>query len=295
MPEPLFTDSKGREVAAPPLGGPLADTHAHLDMLEDPAGALAHAARAHVGFIATVADPSEDASRTYGDLPGWLASAERALAADGFSREDAPLPRVRIIVGVHPHNAKDLTPEVETELVRLARRAETCAIGEIGLDYHYDLSPREQQRDAFRRQLLLAHEFNLPAVIHLREAHDDGLLILAEAGLPSAGCILHCYTLGPDVLGAFLDLGCMVSFAGPVTFKKAGEVLEAARVVPLDRILAETDCPFMTPEPFRGRKNEPAFVVFSAAKMAEARGEDPVTFAAATYASSLRLLDGVRS
>jgi TatD DNase family protein len=289
MREPLFADSKGREVPTPDFGGPVADTHAHLDMLEDPALAIANAARANVRFIATVADPSEDASRTFDTLPEWFEAARQLL--DGMGLIETPLPKVRVIVGVHPHNAKEFQAEVEGELRRLAGHAMTSAIGEIGLDYFYDYSPREVQRDVFRRQLQIAHELKLPAVIHLREAHDDGETILREVGVPPAGCILHCYNLGPELLHRFLELGCMVSFAGPATFKKAEDVREAAATVPAQRILTETDCPFMTPEPFRGRKNEPAFTVFTAARLAETRGDDRHDFAAAAYANAIRVLD----
>lgn len=289
MAEPLFVDAKGREVTMPDVGEHVADTHAHLDMLDDPGLALARAARARVGFIATVADPSEDAARTYDDLGSWLVRAREELDANGFA--DTGTPHVRAIVGVHPHNAKDLDAQVEGELRRLARHALTSGIGEIGLDYHYDHSPRDVQREVFRRQLSIAGEFDLPVVVHLREAHDDGEAIMREIGLPQAGCILHCYNLGPTLLNRFLALGCAVSFAGPVTFKKADEVRESAALAPLDRILTETDCPFMAPEPFRGRTNEPANVVFTTARIAEARPEHPVEFGAAAYANARRLLD----
>ena len=303
--EPLFADAKGREVARPEFGGPVADTHAHLDMLEDPAGALAFAARAGVGFVATVTDPTENANRTYAELDGWLAAASAELeavtaaAASGLDTAApvAPLvpPRLRIVVGVHPHNAKDFSAQIEAQMRKFAADPRTAAIGEIGLDFHYDYSPRDTQRAVFRRQLELAHELDLPAVVHLREAHDDGEAILREVGLPPAGCILHCYNLGIEPLARFLELGCHVSFAGPVTFKKADDVREAAASVPLDRILTETDCPFMAPEPFRGRKNEPAYVVFTAARVADARGELLRDFAPAAYANALRVLDRTRS
>ncbi len=290
---PLFADAKGREVVAPDFGGvAIADTHAHLDMLDDPALALARAARAGVTFVATVADPSEDASRTYGSLGEWRASARAMLAGIEAAEPVPEPPAVRIIVGVHPHNAKDLTPEVEVELIRLASDARTAAVGEIGLDYHYDHSPRDAQRSAFRRQLELAVELNLPAVVHLREAHADGEAIMREVGLPQAGCILHCYTMGPEPLEPFLALGCAVSFAGPVSFKKAEEIRLAARAVPAGRILTETDCPFMAPEPFRGRTNEPALVVFTAARMAVARDEELPAFAEHAYAAAIGLLGG---
>lgn len=298
--DPLFADSKGRPVASPTAGAGVADTHAHLDMLDDPALALARAALAGVSFIATVADVTEDAWRTYDELPSWLAAASELLAASGSAPAPAAapapapapaLPRVRVILGAHPHNAKDWGPAADAEFRRLASDPLTCAVGELGLDYHYDHSPRETQREAMRAHLALAHEFGLPAVIHLREAHDDGLAILGELGVPPAGAILHCYTLGRDAMRPFLDLGCHVSFAGPVTFRKAEEIRDAARAVPATRLLTETDCPFMAPEPFRGRTNEPALVVFTAARMAEARGEVVASFAAESLAAALELLD----
>ncbi len=292
--DPLFSDSKGREVAAPDFGRmPIADTHAHLDMLDDPALALARAALAGVGFVATVADVTEDAWRTYDELTSWLANARELLVAAG--REDVAVPRVRVVVGAHPHNAKDWAHTAETELRRHAADPITCAIGELGLDYHYDHSPREVQREAMRAHLTLAHEFGLPVVVHLREAHADGLEILRDVGLPSAGCILHCFNLAPEAMAPFLELGCHVSFAGPATFKKAEEVRDAARSVPVGRLLTETDCPFMAPEPFRGRTNEPAYVAFTAARLAEARSESLEDLATHTFSAALGILDSERS
>jgi len=290
----LFADSKGREIAAPDFGGvAIADTHAHLDMLDDPALALARAALAGVRFIATVADVTEDAWRTYDELPSWLANARELLSAGGHT--GAELPAVRVILGAHPHNAKLWDAECEAEFRRLAADPITCAVGEVGLDYHYDHSPRDVQRARFADHLALAHEYGLPAVVHLREAHDDGLAILGECGAPKAGFILHCFNLAPEVMRPFLELGCHVSFAGPATFKKAEEVRDAAREVPAGRILTETDCPFMAPEPFRGQTNEPALVVFTAARLAEARTEVPAAFAEHAFAAALDLLDRSRS
>jgi len=299
----LFADAKGRPIAAPDFRGvPIADTHAHLDMLEDPVTALANAARAGIGFIATVADVTEDARRTYDDLSAWLEGARMLLrdsASDASSESAAPesprVPAVRVILGCHPHNAKDYSADAENELLRLATDPLTCALGELGLDYHYDHSPREAQRAAFARHLELAHELDLPVVIHLREAHADGEAILRECGVPNAGAILHCYNLGAEEMRPFLDLGCYVSFAGPVTFKKSEEIRLAAALVPEHRILTETDCPFMAPEPFRGRKNEPAFTVFTAARIAEARGQALAEFATHAYDNAQRLLNADRS
>jgi len=165
----------------------------------------------------------------------------------------------------------------------------------VGLDFHYDHSPRDVQRAVFAEHLALAAEFGLPGVVHLREAHTDGAAIIADAGAPPAGFILHCFNLAPDVAAPFLALGAHVSFAGPVTFKKAEEVRDAARAAQTGLLLTETDCPFMAPEPFRGRTCEPALVAFTAARMADARGEALPDFAAHTYASALALLDRSRS
>lgn len=285
--EPLFSDAKGREIVPPDLGGaPVADTHAHLDMLDDPALALARAGAAGVRFIAAVTDVSEDAWRTYDSLESWLENARE------LSEAPMELPEVRVIVGCHPHNAKAWGPEAENELRQLAAHPLTCGIGEVGLDYHYDHSPRETQREAMRVHLALAREFGLPCAMHLREAHADGLAILREVGMPPAGAILHCHTLGPEDMAPFVESGCHVSFAGPVTFKKAEEIRSAAVAVPADRLLTETDCPFMSPEPFRGRTNEPANVVFTAARIAEARGEEIAVFARRSYESAVALLGG---
>jgi len=289
-----FLDSKGREVLAPDFGdAPIADTHAHLDMLDDPALALARAALAGVRFVATVADVTEDAWRTYDELASWTANASEMLRAAG--RPELEAPRVRVVLGAHPHNAKEWDTKAEAEFRRLAADGRTCAVGEMGLDYHYDHSPRDVQRGRFAEHLALALEFSLPAVVHLREAHDDGLAILREQGIPPAGCILHCFNLGPQVMAPFLELGCHVSFAGPVTFKKAEEVRVSARDVPRGRLLTETDCPFMAPEPFRGRTPEPALVAYTALALAAAREESPAELAAHSFSAALALLDSERS
>jgi TatD DNase family protein len=291
--EPLFVDAKGREVPPPDFGGaPIADTHAHLDMLDDPGLALARAALAGVAFVATVADVTEDAWRTYDELPSWIANARELLDGAGYPHVETP--RVRVILGAHPHNARLWDAAAEREFRSLAADPLTCAVGEMGLDYHYDHSPREVQRGAFRAHLELAAELGLPGVVHLREAHEDGAAILAEAASLS-GFILHCFNLEPAAMEPFLALGCHVSFAGPVSFKKAEEVRDSAREVPAGRVLTETDCPFMAPEPFRGRRCEPALVAFTAARMADARGESRIDFATHTLAAARALLDGVRS
>jgi TatD DNase family protein len=262
-----------RPVDVPRLGAQLADSHAHLSMLDDPIGALERATLVGVMLIITVADTTEAPSTTYESLDAWRDGA-RARLEEWDVPHGVP-PQVRVIVGTHPHNAKSQTDEVLGLLRELAARPETVGIGEIGLDYHYDHSPRDIQRRVFREQLLVAHELGLPVVIHLRDAHDEGREILEEVGPPEAGCVLHCFTEGPSVMRPFVDMGCYVSFAGPTTFKKADGIRAAAAEVPAERMLVETDCPFLAPEPCRGRSNEPAWATFTAQRIAEVRGESP--------------------
>jgi TatD DNase family protein len=183
---------------------------------------------------------------------------------------------------VHPHNAKHFDAAVADEMRRLAVDARTCGIGEVGLDFHYDHSPRDDQRAMMRRHLELAGELELPVCIHLREAHAEGLEILRETGVPSAGCVIHCFTEGPDTAERFLDLGCLIAFGGVVTFPKADAVREAVAFVPLERMLLETDCPFLAPAPYRGRTNEPAFVTLTAAAVAGIKGSAPAEVATIT-------------
>lgn len=268
----------------PDLGAPSVDAHAHLDMLERPAVALARAARAGIALLASVVDLSETPETTLDGLDGWL--AEAAVLLEPF---DLTPPEVRLIVGWHPHNASAGDDAMLGRLRELADDPRVGGFGELGLDFHYDHSPRDDQRAWFRRHLELAHELGLPVEIHLREAHDEGLALLAEAGVPEAGCVIHCFTEGPELAARFLELGCHISFAGPVTFKKAEALREAARLVPLDRLLVETDCPFLAPEPYRGRRNEPAFAVLNAAAVAAAKGLESAEVATAALANARAL------
>jgi TatD DNase family protein len=268
---PTFPGS-GKTVVLPRLGAPTADTHAHLDMLADPAGALARAARAGVDLVCSIVDLTEEPEVTIDGLGGWLRESTAELVAEPGGAL-AP-PDVRLILGVHPHNASRFDAEAEArlrELVRTLPAGLVVGLGELGLDFHYDHSPRDAQRGSFRRQLALAHELDLPVTVHLRAAHDEGLAILSEAGVPAAGCIIHCFTEGPEMAARFLALSpaVVVSFAGPVTFAKATQIRDSLAVVPLGRILAETDSPFLAPAPYRGEANEPAFVVLNVARIAE--------------------------
>jgi TatD DNase family protein len=174
----------------------------------------------------------------------------------------------------------------------LASHPRVIAWGEIGLDYHYDNSPREAQRDVFRRQLRLARERGLPAVIHTREAEADTLNILHEewneSGLPG---IIHCFTGTREFAERAVELGFLISFSGVVTFKNAADLRETARNLPLDKILIETDAPFLAPAPHRGRRNEPAYVVETARLLAEIRGVEPAELGRATTANFKRIVD----
>jgi TatD DNase family protein len=243
----------------------IADTHAHLDMLADPVAALCNAAQAGVGLVVTVVNVLEKPERTFEQLESWREAAGRNVP-------DAPMPQVPILVGTHPHVASKTDDEAMARITRYAKDPRVVGLGELGLDFHYDHSPRDVQCRVFEDQLQLAHELDLPVCIHLREAHEDGLRILTAQGVPRKGAILHCFGLGFEAAQPFLELGCYVSFAGPITFKKADEIRDAAARISLDKILTETDCPFLAPEPMRGRKNEPANVAHIVRTVAQARG-----------------------
>ncbi len=196
-------------------------------------------------------------------------------------------------VGIHPHDAAKV--EVGDEFLRLSRLLQhdkVVAVGEIGLDYHYDLSPREVQKAVFIAQMDLAADARKPIVIHTREAWDDTFALLEKHWKPTGlGGIMHCFSGGPTEAERCLALGFHLSFGGIVTFPKALDVQEAARTTPSHRILIETDAPYLAPVPRRGKRNEPAFVVETARKMAELRGITPEELAQITTANFLELLD----
>jgi TatD DNase family protein len=272
------------EAALPDLGAQTADAHAHLDMLGDPATALERAARAGVALVASVVDLTEHPETTLNGLAGWIAAAAARLEPKGLTPPD-----VRLVAGWHPHNAKEGSPAMLAHLRELLSDPRVGAIGEVGLDFHYDHSPRDSQRASFRAHLELAHEVGLPVVVHLREAHEEGIATIREVGVPAAGCIVHCYTEGPELAERFLAMGCYISFAGPVTFPKADRMREAAAIVPLDRLLVETDCPFLAPHPYRGATNEPAYAVLNAEAVAHAKGVSPAEVASAVLANARSL------
>lgn len=197
-------------------------------------------------------------------------------------------------VGTHPHHAAE-EPEVEAEdLIRFARHPKVVAIGEAGLDYHYDNSPRPQQERSFRRHIEAARLTGLPLVIHAREADADIARILEqESAIGSFPFVLHCFTGGEDLARRGLALGGYISFSGVLTFKNSSPLREIAREVPLDRLLVETDAPYLSPEPLRGRSNEPANVVHTATRLAEVRGLSAKQIAEATTENFFRLFQKV--
>lgn len=208
---------------------------------------------------------------------------ERALAAgvelmmaigtggelDVAIRQAERHPFIYATIGVHPHDAAKATPDTFARLRDLASHPKVLAIGEIGLDYHYDFSPRDVQRSVFERQLEIAAEFRKPIVIHTREAWDDTMAHVTA--LPDGG-IMHCFTGDTTQAAQALELGFHLSFGGVLTFPKAESLRDAAKMTPDERLLVETDCPYLAPVPHRGKRNEPAFVVDTARRLAEVRG-----------------------
>lgn len=176
-------------------------------------------------------------------------------------------------VGIHPHNAEECSPDILRELERLADHSKVVAIGETGLDYHYHFCSKEVQENNFFQNIALAKKVEKPVVVHDREAHEDTLRILAEADAAACGCVIHCFSGSAEMAKEIVRRGYYVSLGGAVTFKNARKVLEALQVLPLDRILLETDCPYMTPEPYRGQRNDSGNIPLIARKIGEIKGE----------------------
>ena len=212
-----------------------------------------------------------------------LSAGDEAEAARG-KRARELWRSLKTATGIHPHHAGDHAADRAAAVDVVARALDehaAVALGEIGLDYHYDFSPREVQQDVFRRQIALAVERDLPIVIHTREATDDTFAILREAGGGRARGVFHCFTGDAAMARAALDAGFHISLAGIVTFPRAEELREVAKLVPEDRLLVETDAPYLAPVPSRGKRNEPAFVVRTFETLAQVRGADLTALAAA--------------
>jgi TatD DNase family protein len=236
----------------------LIDSHAHLDSEDysaDLDGVISRARAAGLERVVCIG-----LWRAPGSFGNALGLAE--WQPDFFSAT----------AGVHPHECAQVPESDWRKLEDLSCDARIVGIGETGLDFHYDHSPRPVQEASFRRSLVIARNCEKPVVIHVREADEVCLRILREEGVPSAGGVIHCFTGDAKAARAYLDLGLYVSVAGVVTFKAAEAIREAVKIVPADRLLVETDCPFLAPVPHRGKRNEPAFVVETAKKAAEIRG-----------------------
>jgi TatD DNase family protein len=255
----------------------LIDSHCHLDFPElqsDLDGVLARAQEAGVGLMVTI-------STRVGQFNALKAIAE---AHDN----------VFCSIGTHPHNAADEPDITVEELTDVSRHPKVVAIGEAGLDYHYDNSPRDVQKKSFRTHIAAARATGLPLVIHAREADDDIARILEEETEKGAfPFLLHCFTSGADLAHRGLALGGYISFSGVVTFKKADALRDIALAVPYDRILVETDAPYLAPEPFRGKTNEPSFVVHTASRLAALRGVSDKNIAHTTTENFFRLFNKV--
>lgn len=228
----------------------LIDSHAHLNdsaFAPDIVEVIARAREAGVQSIINVGY----------DLNSSKRAVELAEEYGGFWA----------VVGVHPHDARTWTLEIDAWLRQMAGHKRVLAIGEIGLDYYYDHSPREEQRQVFTEQMALAREVGLPVVIHSREAAKDTLDIVGE--FPENSCLLHCYSGSLEMAKVYEKLDCYFSFGGPITFQNAHKLREVVVGIPIERILLETDCPYLTPHPHRGKRNEPAYLGLVAEKLAE--------------------------
>jgi len=200
-------------------------------------------------------------------------------------------PFIYASVGIHPHDAANASKDYLDRLSALARQPKVMAIGEIGLDYHYDFSPRDVQRKCFREQLELAGQLGLPVIIHDREAHGDTMDILRENRHKFGQGVLHCFSGSWEMAKACIDLGMYISLGGSVTFKNAVKAVETAEKIPIERLLIETDSPYLAPHPFRGRRNDPGLVCHVAGRIGELRGMDPEAVAEATLNNARRLFN----
>lgn len=250
----------------------LIDSHAHLEMPEfesDLEEVIRRAKASGVGYIFTVGTEKKD----------W----QRTLEIAGSH------PSVYAILGVHPHNAKEINDQTYGTLRDLCRNEKVKAYGEIGLDFFRNLSPRDIQVERFRQQIGLARDLGLPIIVHDREAHQETLEILESEKGGDHGGIIHCFSGDYEMARKCIDMGFCISVAGSITFNKAARFQEIVKRIPLDDLLVETDAPFLTPVPFRGKRNEPSFVRYTAQKVAEIKKVSFETVAEVTTKNALRV------
>jgi TatD DNase family protein len=250
----------------------LIDSHAHLEMPEfkrDLEGVIQRAKESGVEYIFTVGTEKKD----------W----ERALEIANSH------PSIYAILGVHPHNAKEIDDQTYPRLKELCRNGKVKAYGEIGLDFFRNLSARDIQLKRFREQIGLAKELGLPIVVHDREAHQETLEILKSEKGEECGGIIHCFSGDYEMAKVCIDMGFYISIPGSITFKSAESFREIVKRIPLESLLVETDAPFLTPEPFRGKRNEPGYVRYTAQKVAEIKGVSFEKVAEVTTKNSMRV------
>ena len=245
----------------------LVDSHAHLTdrklMSELPA-VLTRAAAAEVEVIVTVgADPA--GSRAVASLVEQIPRRASEAGPDGW-------PEVLGTIGVHPHDAKFVTDDLLAEMADLATAERIVAIGETGLDFYRDLSPRDSQEIAFARQIQLARELELPLVVHSRDAHERTMTILERESEGQVRGVMHCFSGDRAIADRVLDLGMYIGIAGPVTYPNAKVLRELVEVIPPERLMVETDCPYLAPQKYRGKRNEPAYVIYVAEAVAQVKG-----------------------
>ena len=274
--EPIVYTKKSKTFELPRPQAPLVDTHAHLLSFwdRDPVEALARAGQAGVAGIVTLYDPVADAEKL-ADATAFSVWLRARLSDAAAAGADMPC---RYLAGVHPYGAAEYTDAGHAQIVAALADPLCAGVGEIGLDYHFDAdddidaAPHDLQMQVMARQLELACACNVPVELHIRndngdearEAHRDCLAVLREVGIPAAGCVLHCFGEDRTTMEAFVELGCHIAFGGAATFKRNEAVREAFAACPLDRILFETDCPYMAPEPIRGLECEPAMIAQTA-------------------------------
>ena len=261
--------------APEPLPAPVVDAHTHLDACgcvdaNDVAAAMDRAAAVGVTRVITVADD--------------LASAVWAAQAAAWHRH------LFAAVALHPTRADTLDDHARATLVDLAGRPEVVAIGETGLDFYWDAAPHGAQREAFAWHIELAKQVGKPVMIHDRQAHEAILEVLAVEGAPEK-VIFHCFSGGPDLARTCADAGFWMSFAGPVSFRNARELQEAARLAPPELLLVETDAPFLTPHPHRGRRNEPFVLPYTVRALAQVRGVDPTELCEQLWANAVAVFE----
>lgn len=248
------------------------DTHCHIihERCADEANSIVKRAQdAGVNTLITIGCDEKD-------------SKEAKDAAQNY-------PNVYFTAGIHPHEAEKVSPDYLDTLKALSADPKCVAIGECGLDYYYEHSPKDAQRKVFREQIQLSQTLAKPIIVHMRDAWDESLEIYRDEQITKVPTVIHCFSGSLDYAKACLDLGCYISLSGIVTFKKAGDLPEVAKICPLDRLLIETDSPFLAPVPYRGKTNEPAYVVEVAKKIADLRAISIDEVANATTANAKRV------